>query len=397
MSKNRRDAEPERVKKIWRYKIMKKNSTKLAIIALALLIGFSALFGLQNKQKAYALSSAYNPENETVYYFFDYFPSILKKTLVDSGDTSGYDIVYDHTTAASDFDLDLMINSGYFSGFGEYALVIIDLKLFTPDASVVNSLVSVLDQQGCEIIFVSLKPESYYNNASFLSTVSYHQTDYSLLRDFAVESFIDLSEDQAFPFQDSIFFIDRSLFNIDACTGYTLAQKRTAYPFLDQFLIGLEDILKERYREDNPNTSTPTLLELLNMYNIRLVTYSAVLNCFVDIISNTMYPEATDVTSLYEAISTDPAPDESFIDPNFAAFGLWQLWDDELYDVIDEGQETYEIFLVYILLVDDLEESEDGIDITGIYDGSLDDGGSSLPEDCANLLSLITSILNARG
>ena len=213
-------------------------------------------------------------------------------------------------------------------------------------------------------------------------------------------------------------FIDRSLFYIDFCTDYTLAQKRTAYPFLDQFLTELEDFLEARYREDNPNTSTPTLLELLNMYNIRLVTYSAVHNCFVDIISNTMYPEATDVTSLYEAISTDPAPDESFIDPNFAAFGLWQLWDDELYDVIVEGQETYEIFLVYLMIVDDLEESEDepeegeggpeegeggveegedGIDITYIYDGSLDDFGSYMPDDCAILLSLITSILNARG
>ena len=104
---------------------MKKVNIKCTAILLVLAIMLSGLvvFGGLNQEKAMADSPMGDGASDTIYYFFDYYPTIDNTTFsIEYG--SRYNIVYArHHEITSEEFIGLFVN-GYFTGFGDNCVVV---------------------------------------------------------------------------------------------------------------------------------------------------------------------------------------------------------------------------------------------------------------------------------
>ena len=352
----------------------KTRNTKIALIALTLLLALSAMFGVRNAQRAEAQSlDDYSYDEPTVYYFFDYCPSVLRETFAEQfGDSQ--QVVYDHFGGTST-QLLLLVNSNYFSALGDQCIVVIDLKGIDPPIFTLNTLFATLKNQGCKTIFITLKPQTYYGNAAFFNNLDYFYTsDYSIVEDFAEKSVEDMVS-QDFQFENSVYFIERSLYNVDLYVNSTLAQK-LANPFLGIFIEHLKTAICN-IEGLAPGSIPSSADQFCSQYNIALIGYSDNVGKFVDIISGTIIDCALYFNTFVQGID-DLDLIESDYDVGYAAFGIWQFWDDDFYDLLRDGQDSGEDILVYVIEADEIVPAEDGLQIVGAYSGSEGDASEEV-------------------
>ena len=340
----------------------KTRNTKIALVALTLLLALSAMFGVRNAQRAEAQSlDDYNYNEPTVYYFFDYYPSVLRETAAEQfGDSQ--QVVYDHFWGTSAQLLSL-VNNNYFSALGDQCVVVIDLKGIDPPVFTLNTLFATLKNQGCKTIFITLKTQTYYGNAAFFNNLDYfHTTDYSIIEEFAEISVADMAN-QDFQFENSVYFIDRSLYDVDLYENSTLAQ-RLATPFLSSFIGNLQNLFVSMQL-----TVPSNVVQFLDYYNICLIGYSNNAGKFVDIISGTIIDCALYFNTVVQT-TVDLGLVEGYEPNGYVAFGIWQFWEDDFYDLLYDGQDSGEDILIYVIEADEIVTVEDGLQITGACRGS---------------------------
>ena len=147
---------------------MKYRSRSLLGIVLAVAILISLAFSFHSTT-ASALSPDYDYLS-TVYYLFDYYPTI-DKTQFDYS-FPGYEITYDRQNC-SDISLVNLIQNGYFDGF--YGMIfVVDIKLCQNDPTILAALFSAIKSTGCVTIFVSPYNPTDYSDDSFMDFVDHH-------------------------------------------------------------------------------------------------------------------------------------------------------------------------------------------------------------------------------
>ena len=177
---------------------MKKVNIKCTAILLVLAIMLSGLvvFGGLNQEKAMAdspmgdgasdtmdtITPLGDGASDTIYYFFDYYPTIDNTTFsIEYG--SRYNIVYArHHEITSEEFIGLFVN-GYFTGFGDNCVVVIDIKTFKPEESKLSELFAYLkEDEECVTVFVTTYDQADYSSITFDNVDVYYKTDFRKLK-----------------------------------------------------------------------------------------------------------------------------------------------------------------------------------------------------------------------
>ena len=313
-----------------------KNRLVFVIMSLVLFVtGIFSMGGIDTK-KANALSSEYNGEPNTIYYFTDYYPTLTYNDL--TSEFPNYNVVYDRQFIGES-QFTNMVNNGYFSGF-DYGtcVVIIDIKLFKPNPYVLYNLFSNLQQQqGCITAFVSAYAESAYNDISFLNHVNVfvRDEDFIGLRNFFAYAFEDLDSGNVM-MDSTTYLIDGNLVNIYSFFDEDMDTLCAGSPFLrfflEELIVWLEIDFYDTYEQiaDELRSDFP---------EIKILVYDVNNDYFVDILTWNVYS--------YNAIRQQIR--EGDLDDAICAFGFWEFTDgfyEILYDI--QYAEEYDI-PIYVL------------------------------------------------
>lgn len=130
-------------------------------LLLTLFCGCLLVLIPHQQQQAKALCEDYEVGTDnTIYYFYDDCPTLSRTYLENAFFGESYSIVYDKQRNRSFTSL---VNSGYFTGFGENCVVIIDIKKPFSEASILYNLFYSLKQQNCMTVLITssgnLNPE----------------------------------------------------------------------------------------------------------------------------------------------------------------------------------------------------------------------------------------------
>lgn len=256
--------------------------------ALIMLIALVLSFGAAPAQKASALSSEYNGEDNTLYYFSDYYPLMTFEEM-EGVEQNGYGYVYDHqylTETDSEHDFTELVNSNYFNGFGNNCIVVIDIKSFKPDPNDLTTLFTKLSNQNCTTIFVSGTPLSEFSSQSFMSKVDYFvQDDYIRLKNFmgaSLQNFFSnnipaedsesetATEEPEFVYPEDLwFFFDENLVPLNFY--FTDALELCArYPFFRIFLESIKPYLFDQDAADYDTITYEEIIDALKGANTKL-------------------------------------------------------------------------------------------------------------------------------
>lgn len=193
-----------------------KNSRK---VVLATLLAFVMLFS-----SFAVLNVSATPDDDDVepianlYYFNDYYPTVPKSQM----DEEHPDIssIYDHKWIDSS-DFTTMVFNDYFESIAYGTIVVIDIKSFKPETSILYDLFSSLKDRGCMTIFVTIYEEEDFNDTDFMDYVDeYVVSEFQRLRNFLRLHFewvkdtnLQFGADEYSPLQNTVFFIDGRLIN----------------------------------------------------------------------------------------------------------------------------------------------------------------------------------------
>lgn len=256
--------------------------------ALIMLIAIVLSFGAAPAQKASALSSEYNGEDNTLYYFSDYYPLMTFEEM-EGVEQNGYGYVYDHqylTETDSEHDFAELVNSNYFNGFGNNCIVVIDIKSFKPDPNDLTTLFTKLSNQNCTTIFVSGTPLSEFSSQSFMSKVDYFvQDDYIRLKNFmgaSLQNFFSnnipaedsesetATEEPEFVYPEDLwFFFDENLVPLN-CYFADALELCARYPFFRIFLESIKPYLFDQDAADYDTITYEEIIDALKGANTKL-------------------------------------------------------------------------------------------------------------------------------
>ncbi len=247
---------------------MKKTKMQVVtvIVVILLLLIVSTSLGA-SIQKAQAYSPDYSPTQYSIYYFFDYYPTLGRDVL--SNTFGYYSVFYDAQWIDSD-EFDSLVTNWYFSGIASNTLasntiVIIDIKTFKPDADTLELLFLNLKVfQGCQTIFITPYEEYEYGDTTFVSCVDkYFVTYFEEINVMIRQMYDDSYDNSEGALANKMFLLDNRLVNV---TGYNQGAPieilLESSPFLrelfSEYSVG-EDMMYENYTE--------FLTDLHNTYN----------------------------------------------------------------------------------------------------------------------------------
>lgn len=352
---------------------MKKVNIKFTAILLILAIMLSGLvaFGGLNQEKAKADSLIGNGTSDTIYYFFDYYPTIGNTTLsMEYG--SRYNIVYArHYGMTLDEFIDLFSN-GYFTGFGDNCVVIIDIKTFKPEETKLSELFTHLkENEECITAFVTIFDKTDYSSITFDNIVDvYYKTDFSKLKDLIERMLYDLdhNDDNDGIVQNAIILIDGYLVGAseydDIGRFDEICQK-------SKFLSLLLEELSKQFAASY-NSYREILEHLTTYYKIKLIVHVGG-DKYVDLYDRTEYSSG-DLEELWaESVCSNPPddnpsgiippdtpqPDDNSFD--VCAFGFWRL-DIDFYDFLLRIQTALNL-PIYIIEADPIIWGNGGLTI----------------------------------
>lgn len=301
-------------------------------IALALCIGLVPF--CVGAQQAEALSPNYNNTQNTIYYFFDYYPSIEKDVITSS--FSGYNVVYD-AQWVDKTEFEELVNDDYFYGFATGCIVVIDIKTFKPNPVVLNNLFFNLHEiQECSTMFITPYAQQDFSSTAFLSYVDkYNVTDFEKMRcfvEYIQTEFIIYNGEMA----DTTILLDNRLANIDSTNwNVSMNQLVDRSPFLRIFYDNLY------FYGDEVNSYAEFASLLYSQYNIRFLVHLGD-TTYVDIVAGKTYT-ATSVDELQNE-------DDGYWE-HVCAAGFWAL-DSDFYDLLLDGQSSGYSLTVYIIEID---------------------------------------------
>lgn len=340
---------------------IKKFFISVALAFVMMFTGITALCGMESKQ-AKALTTTYSGQSNTIYYFSDFYPTIDHTSMVDAFGT--YNIVYDRQNVG-EFTFTDMVANGYFSGFGNNCVVIIDIKGFRAPAGLLQVLFSSLKNQGCKTMFVTVYTQQSYAGSAFLNYVDvFYESDFGKLRTFVHNSIIDMQAQIGNEsLENTCFLLDGNLINIS--NDYSMDLLCSNSIFLRIFMEELASILGITYS---------TYSEILDeLQGVTLLIHKGN-DQYVDI--STEVNEARGF--LYTADSVGSLIGiENFFWEYICAVGFWEL-DGDFYDFLLDGQETLDSLPIYLLEADPFNYSDEGLQI--ISDSELADAYGVLPE-----------------
>lgn len=355
---------------------IKKFFISVALAFVMMFTGITALYGMESKQ-AKALTPTYTGQSNTIYYFSDFYPTIDHTSMVDAFGT--YNIVYDRQNVG-EFTFTDMVANGYFSGFGNNCVVIIDIKGFRAPAGLLQVLFSSLKNQGCKTMFVTVYTQQSYAGSAFLNYVDvFYESDFGKLRTFVHNSILDMSIGNEY-LENTCFLLDGNLINIS--NDYSMDLLCSNSIFLRIFMEELASILGITY------STHSGIVGGLRNYNITLLVHKGS-NQYVDIVSeeNGMSGILYTVDSVGSLIGNG-----SLFWEYICAVGFWEL-DGDFYDFLLDGQETLDSLPIYLLEADPFNYSDEGLQI--ISDSELADMYGVLPE-CDEEDELISELTGLR-
>ena len=355
--------------------------------ALIMLIAIVLSFGAAPAQKASALSSEYNGEDNTLYYFSDYYPLMTFEEM-EGVEQNGYGYVYDHqylTETDSEHDFAELVNSNYFNGFGNNCIVVIDIKSFKPDPNDLTTLFTKLSNQNCTTIFVSGTPLSEFSSQSFMSKVDYFvQDDYIRLKNFmgaSLQNFFSnnipaedsesetATEEPEFVYPEDLwFFFDENLVPLN-CYFADALELCARYPFFRIFLESIKPYLFDQDAADYDTITYEEIIDALKGANTKLWVRK----------NANLYVELIDYNG-NEEFEIPMTPDSVAANSSArAALGFNHL-SSPFYNFLDLAQETIEEenFPVYLLEAEPYTFSDSGLsvyteeEVCGDYDCEAD-------------------------
>ncbi len=346
-------------------KSIKKKIVALFLAIALLATGFAAV-RLSIGSEVSALAPGYNGEPDTVYYFFDYYPTLPYSTMEPTFG-SRYNIVYDRYNGARCFDE--MVKNGYFEGFGSGCYVIIDIKTFMPQNDVLEALFLGLKNQECKTAFVSIYDESVFNK-SFLSNVDkYVKDDFSALKGLINTCLTSSLEREDLIITDeteinNCYFLDENLIPIFPDIYMDFGTLCEYSIFLKLFVAQFRQILRQYMWVPEDNNE---FAELLSSLNIKFLVYYAQYGVYIDILKFKGYfdpygEENYDVSGIFAELT------EKRVE-YFCGFGFWEL-SSTLYNTLLEGQgECNNGLPVYIIEADPIIYADSGL-VINTYSGA---------------------------
>jgi len=335
-----------------------KKLTKLFTLTLALvftLTCFSFLSGAKLTQVS-ALSASYNGEDETIYYFYNHTP-VLSPTRVGA---LGFNVVYDHQPGLTQESFSSMVANGYFNGFGNNCIVVLDICQLPISSSVLEVLFNnLINTQGCKVIFatnVQTADYSAYDQDVFklIDTVNAVTSSGDELcdkfNDFIVKSLSNFNGSASIPsLSSAVILLDGSYLDtnmyIDSFSNIcnTSVTIKAIVDNLIPYIIG-----------GNSYTSPFDYAYVANNLfaeKVKLLIHTGGTN-FVDIVTQTTYTEA----NMLDLRSFGSSPCEKV-----CAIANWTM-DDDLYDFLFENQQA-EDFPVYLYEVNPISYGSNGLSV----------------------------------
>ena len=189
-----------------------KNLLIPILLVVVLLCAVTLPFGLQIQQ-----ANANEPEeggrySDTVYYFFDYYPTIRYSVMETT--YTNHNIVYDRNPNCHNDFANYGNPAGYFDKFDSNCVVIIDIKTFMPEPQHLLELFSFLKAQGCQTMFISIYEEQDFHDRTFLDYVDeFTKTDFSRLIGF-IDGLLENEISINSTLENTVFFIDGNLLSV---------------------------------------------------------------------------------------------------------------------------------------------------------------------------------------
>lgn len=319
-----------------------KKSFISALLAVAMLITCFLSLGSVN-------AGAVNPDLfitlNTIYYFTDLYPTLHEDVLFDEFDDD-YNIVYDHQGITKD-TFTYMVGQGYFTGFDESCVVIIDIKTFMPDCTVLFELFdSLKNDQGCKTVFVTAFTENQFNDTSFINDLDIFFEDICLERfGFFIDKALDDLYNENGMLVRTSYLIDGTWGEVLAYPNFDLETLCAAFPPLRVFL---EKLLFRLYGcEEIPYD---TCIEALVRDQVKILVHTGG-NSFVEIL--TELPYSCNINQILHDYETNS--------DHACAFGVWAFQLDYyqcLYNI--QIAQAYDL-PIYAMVVDPLVYGEDGL------------------------------------
>jgi len=346
------------------------------LLVLALLLSECAMFGNlsgRSAQRAMALSNDYAGRSYMIYYFTDFYPTFNEEELLSDFPTYS---VYMDRWDVDEAGFKKLVNADYFSGFGSDCVVIIDIKTFEPDLSLLATLFYKLKTNySCKTILVS-------------------QYDESDVASSAIDEYLDLYVQDA-EFATLWNFLYRSLYH-DGLTNIAC--------LIDGKLIDVQEYIEVEADVDTMCDSSIFLRMLLEVmalddfYNIASTdyqeianklrsTYHVVLlvhltgNKFVDILTWTTY----EFNEYDDILSIDVKDGEGPLIEWVCALGFWNLQND-FYQFLDYMQSgDWDQLPLYALIVNAPVYEEGALKVT--FNSSFENTSGCKPENARAALS----------
>lgn len=323
---------------------MKTLKRRFIVVVMAFAALIMSVFSVGNitSEKTYALSLNYHGEPDTVYYFTDYYPTLDYTTL--SYYLSSYNIIYDHQYVDEQTFTD-MVYSGYFYGFGYNCTVIIDIKTFMPDSSVLYYLFYNLQQnQGCNTSFVSTYQDYEYPNTDFMDFVNrFMWDDFSKLEFFIQESVEDLKMKNG-SLSNTNILVDGHLVDTANLFGSDMETLCSSSPFLKfllEFLASYIETFNEDYNDAGYQLSEKSIKLLVHMQGdeyVDILTWTTYTFNDIEEVRCLTDNNEDEEPSLDDSSDTDPPLDDN-TEPSFVCgIGFWYL-DRDFYNFLFQGQQ----------------------------------------------------------
>lgn len=318
-----------------------------------------AIFGGAG-QNAQALSPDYTGTPNTIYYFYDLYPTISPERL--SAEFGTYTVVYDRRISGQQ-SFTTLVNDGYFSGFAEECVVIIDIKTFMPAPMVLLDLFySLKMEQECVTVFASVYAQIDYSETDFLDFVdSFLCVNFDALDqffDFVISDFDANALENADPPTSSawdrlanrVFLLD----NREVCLYATLIDSQRldivalceASPYLAHFLERLAN-----YIDPNNIYGLPEIAEKLMEQGVKLLVYVPNYNnevpfAFVDILT-------------WETYESEKLQNDDIMTKPICAIGIWNF-SYKYYQFLCDHQQFIDL-RIYAMVVDPIIYDPDGL------------------------------------
>jgi len=312
------------------------------MLAMLLTIISIAAFGFGKRvNMALALSEDYHGEPDTIYYFFDYYPSTTYSAMSER--YPEYNIVYDRNIV-DNFGFINMVTTGYFNGFGEHCMVIIDIKSFVPDVSVLEQLFRGIKGQhsgedACSTTFITIADDGYYGNVSFTQYV-----DKLIYTDFCkLDKFLDNTVAYIEGWYKD-YYVDQGNDNSNLCI---LVDGNTRFN-RDHFQVSGNEPFIDKLIDKLTNN----IGQYLNPSDVSVLVNTAAYHYVSVFGANTVVGNYDDVQGLMQYSSCQCV----------CAIGFWEL-EQDFYDLLRAGQQdlSADYLPVYLLGCDPFNDTGSGL------------------------------------